>query len=186
MRSSVRATAPLISQPSIFSTATVHRSSSLLASLSVRRFATGPSIRGHTGPHPTGGEQTPQPNPFQSKPAHETNTQTSVPTTVQSHSSGQGDISSPSGAAAADIDPYERLPDSEPYQANWVDFRPNLVEVTVTRNEEGDLIGQWEGEEVIFPDLETSLEWVLSTPVDTHLFEEVPIIKECPDTDQLH
>ena len=39
---------------------------------------------------------------------------------------------------------------------------------------------------MIFPDLETSLEWVLTTPVDTHLFEEVPIIKECPDTDQLH
>ena len=189
LRSCIRSASPLLCKPSAFTTAASHRSSSLVASLSVRRFATGPSIKGHTGPHPTGGEQTPQPNPFASKPSHETNTSTAVPTTQQSSATGTGVPSSdsqPSAAAPANIDKHERLPDSEPYKANWVDFRPNLVEVKVIRNEEGDLIGQWEGEEVIFPDLETSLEWVLSTPVDTHLFEEVPIIKECPDTDQLH
>ena len=68
-----------------------------------------------------------------------------------------------------------------------VDYRPNLVEVEVIRNAEGDMVGMWEGEEVIFPDLDTSLEWVLSTPVETHLFEEAPIIKECPeDTEPAH
>ena len=127
MRSTFRAATPLLSQPSSFSTAASRRSSTLVASLSVRRFATGPSFKGHTGPHPTGGEQTPQPNPFQSKPAHETNTQTAVPTTVQSHSSGSGDTansSHPSGAAShQEVDKYERLPDSEPYPANWVDFQ---------------------------------------------------------------
>jgi hypothetical protein len=63
----------------------------------------------------------------------------------------------------------------------WADFRPNLVEVEVRRNSEGDLVGKWEGEECIFPEQEPTLEWVLSTPVDLHLFEEVPIVKECPD-----
>jgi hypothetical protein len=68
-----------------------------------------------------------------------------------------------------------------------VDYRPNLVEVEVIRNADGDMVGMWEGEEVIFPDLDTSLEWVLTTPVDTHLFEEAPIIKECPeDTEPAH
>ena len=175
MRSSFRASS-LLCHPSSFSPAAASHRCSSLASLSVRSFAS--SV------------PTDKPNPYQPKPASESNTTTAAPTTVQSHSSGAGETakhSHPSGATPTpDIDPYERLPDSEPYQANWVDFRPNLVEVTVTRNEDGDLIGEWEGEEVIFPDLETSLEWVISTPVDTHLFEEVPIIKECPDDNEQH
>ena len=195
MRSSSRASS-LLSQRTTFTATSSQRFPSLFAPLSIRRFASKPPPPSSSTPAsatnsaPASQTVTPHPNPFQFSPAHETNTSTSAPTTVQSHSSGAGETaknSHPSGAAShADVDPYERLPDSEPYQANWVDFRPNLVEVTVTRNEEGDLVGEWEGEEVIFPDLETSLEWVLTTPVDTHLFEEVPIIKECPDTEQLH
>lgn len=53
----------------------------------------------------------------------------------------------------------------------------SLRHLSAKRNEEGDLVGQFQGEEVIFPDLETTLEWTLSTPVDAHLFEEAPIIK---------
>lgn len=76
----------------------------------------------------------------------------------------------------------ERVEDSPPYPSTWVDMRPGeLVAVEVERNDEGDLVGTWQGEEVVFPDLENTLEWVLSTPVEAHLFEEVPIIKECPE-----
>jgi hypothetical protein len=45
------------------------------------------------------------------------------------------------------------------------------------RNEDGDLVGRFEGEDVIFPDLEPTLEWVLTSPVELHLFEETPIVK---------
>ena len=53
----------------------------------------------------------------------------------------------------------------------------SLRNITAERNEDGDLVGRFDGEDVIFPDLEPTLEWVLSTPVDMHLFEEAPIIK---------
>lgn len=53
----------------------------------------------------------------------------------------------------------------------------SLRNIQATRNDDGDLVGMFEGEMVIFPDLEPTLEWVLSTPVDLHLFEEAPIIK---------
>lgn len=60
----------------------------------------------------------------------------------------------------------------------WVDYRPdNIRSMSAVRNEDGDLVGRFEGEDVIFPDLEPTLEWVLSTPVDMHLFEEAPILK---------
>jgi len=65
----------------------------------------------------------------------------------------------------------------------WADFRTNVVTVEATRNEEGDLEGEIGGEKVIFPEQEPTLEWVLSTPVDLHLFEESPIVKECPESD---
>ena len=134
---------------------------------------------------------TPAPNPFASKGSEESDTSTSHPTRVQSHYSSAetstgGQQPSPSSSSMSPSSSTERYADAEPYQANWVDYRPDLVEVQVTRNEEGDLVGQWGGEDVIFPDLDTSLEWVLSTPVDVHLFEEVPIIKECPDDEQTH
>ena len=124
---------------------------------------------------------TPSPNPWAAKKGGETDTRTAHPTNVQAHSSSaetsRGAVASDTASSPTD----ERLVDAEPLQANWVDYRPNLVEVKVRRNAEGDMVGQWGGEEVIFPDLDTSLDWVLSTPVDVHLFEEVPIIKECPD-----
>ena len=107
---------------------------------------------------------------------------------MQSHTSSAetstgGEQPSHSSATTSPSASVERYADAEPYQAEWVDFRTDLVEVQVTRNEEGDLEGKWGGEDVIFPDLDTSLEWVLSTPLDVHLFEEQPIIKECPEDD---
>lgn len=75
----------------------------------------------------------------------------------------------------------ERLEDDKLFPAEWIDFRENLVEVNATRDANGDLVGQWEGETVIFPDQDVSLDFVLTTPVDVHLFEETPIIKECPE-----
>jgi len=71
--------------------------------------------------------------------------------------------------------------DMERPPVQWADYRPNLVEVEVIRNADGELEGQWDNETVVFPELEATLEWVLSTPLDEHLFEEVPIVKECPD-----
>lgn len=60
----------------------------------------------------------------------------------------------------------------------WADFRPeNLRNAAPVRNEDGDLVGRFDGEDVIFPDLEPTLEWVLTTPVELHLFEEAPILK---------
>jgi hypothetical protein len=53
----------------------------------------------------------------------------------------------------------------------------SLQEITAKRNADGDLVGTYQGEEVIFPELETTLDFVLSTPVDVHLFEESPIVK---------
>jgi len=52
-----------------------------------------------------------------------------------------------------------------------------LRAINPERNEEGDLVGRFEGEDVIFPDLEPTLEWVLTSPVELHLFEEAPIVK---------
>src|SRR5690242_1720250 len=47
--------------------------------------------------------------------------------------------------------------------ALWVDPRPDkLRKISAERNDDGDMIGQYEGEEVIFPDLEPTLEWSLS------------------------
>jgi len=61
---------------------------------------------------------------------------------------------------------------------SWADYRPeNLRNLTPVRNEDGDLVGRFEGEDVIFPDLEPTLEWVLTSPVELHLFEEAPIVK---------
>ena len=45
----------------------------------------------------------------------------------------------------------------------------SIRSMSAVRNEDGDLVGRFEGEDVIFPDLEPTLEWVLSTPVDMHL-----------------
>jgi len=64
----------------------------------------------------------------------------------------------------------------------WHDPRPERIRhVQAQPNEHGDLVGQYEGEEVVFPDMEATLEWVLSTPVDLHLFEEQPIVKVYED-----
>ena len=145
-----------------------------------RSFATSQPNPSNPPKTPNPSNPTPSPNPFAAKPSHETDTSTAHPTNVQSHSAS-AETSQKDGDGPEDSHHTDRLVDAEPYQANWVDYRPNLVEVHVKRNEEGDMVGQWGGEEVIFPDLDTSLEWVLSSPVDVHLFEEVPIIKECPE-----
>ena len=49
------------------------------------------------------------------------------------------------------------------------------------RSDDGVLIGEYQGETVVFPDLEPTLEWLCSTPVDVHLFEESPIVKMYED-----
>jgi len=86
-----------------------------------------------------------------------------------------------------DFDTGVPLPDRPSPPIKWADFRSNVCEVEVTRDlSDGCLYGEWEGERVIFPDMETSLDWVLSTPVETHLFEEQPIIKECPEDEPHH
>merc|ERR1712130_596286 len=36
------------------------------------------------------------------------------------------------------------------------------------------------GEDVLVPHIARTLEWVVSSPVEFHLFEEPPIIKSCP------
>ena len=127
---------------------------------------------------------TPNPNAFASKGGAESDVTTDHPTNMQAHSAtaetSHGHGHGHDGEADEPTPEHERLADSEPYTAEWVDYRPNLVEVQVTRNADGDMVGQWGDEEVIFPDLDTSLDWVLSTPVDVHLFEEVPIIKVNP------
>ena len=68
---------------------------------------------------------TPSPNPFQPKPAHETDTQSAHPTTTQAHGSsaeaggtqGQGEQATRAGYT----DSGERMVDAEPYEANWSD-----------------------------------------------------------------
>lgn len=43
------------------------------------------------------------------------------------------------------------------------------------------LIFKVNGEDIWVPDVSRSIEWVLDTPVDLHLFDECPVIKECPE-----
>lgn len=72
------------------------------------------------------------------------------------------------------------------YGNRWADYRPEVLRnLTATRNAEGDMVGQFQGEEVIFPDLDSTLEWTLSSPVDLHLFEEAPIIKMYEEESEL-
>lgn len=78
------------------------------------------------------------------------------------------------------------LGDAKVYHTEWADFRDEVVEVQATRNAEGDLVGTFQGEQVIFPDMENTLEWVLTTPVDLHLFDEVPFFKVAPEDDGGH
>jgi hypothetical protein len=68
-----------------------------------------------------------------------------------------------------------------PHHVAHSEFKTNVVSIECVRNEEGDLEGVINGEPVIFPEQEPTIEWVLSTPVDLHLFDEVPIVKECPE-----
>jgi len=42
------------------------------------------------------------------------------------------------------------------------------------------------GEEVVVPQLEDTLEFTLSSPMDLHTFEESPVIKETPVPGQAH
>jgi len=120
-------------------------------------------------------------------------------TTVPGHgspTSGKGSpavSSAPAGASAGgagygyaastrddiDVGVYDEPP-------KWADFRdlPGICRVNARRNADGDLEGVYKGVTCIFPDQEVTLEWVLSTPVDVHLFEEQPYVKDCPDDDE--
>lgn len=69
---------------------------------------------------------------------------------------------------------------TEDHEPQWADYRPNLVEVELIRDMDGNRIGVWGGEECVFPDLQFTLEWTLTTPVGEHDFLEQPIVKECP------
>ena len=58
-----------------------------------------------------------------------------------------------------------------------------IKEIDVRQDSHGDWVGTINGEEVIFPEQAATIEWVLSTPVELHLFEETPVIKEEPEKD---
>lgn len=47
------------------------------------------------------------------------------------------------------------------------------------RLEDDCLVATINNEEVYVPHISRSIEWVLSSPPDLHLFEETPVIKEC-------
>lgn len=55
------------------------------------------------------------------------------------------------------------------------DFVPSRVASTRTIEIDGEVI--------VVPELHTTLEWVMSSPMDYHTFEEVPAIKEAPEHD---
>ncbi len=46
---------------------------------------------------------------------------------------------------------------------------------------DGCIVIELNGEKIWVPDVARSLEWVLSTPTDLHLFNETPVIKETTD-----
>lgn len=46
--------------------------------------------------------------------------------------------------------------------------------------EEDCIVATINGEDVWVPDIARTIEWALPTPVDVHLFDETPVIKECP------
>lgn len=78
--------------------------------------------------------------------------------------------------------PRARRPSSARFLTSLLSFFicflfSSLRNAAPVRNEDGDLVGRFDGEDVIFPDLEPTLEWVLTTPVELHLFEEAPILK---------
>lgn len=68
---------------------------------------------------------------------------------------------------------------NQPDQATQIPIK----EIEVRQDSHGDWVGKVDGEEVIFPEQAATIEWVLSTPVDLHLFEETPVIKEEPEAD---
>ena len=45
-------------------------------------------------------------------------------------------------------------------------------------DEEGTIVIKLGGEDIWVPDVARSIEWVLSSPTDIHLFNETPVIKE--------
>lgn len=56
-----------------------------------------------------------------------------------------------------------------------------IIDLEVRRNDQGEWLGTIGGEEVVFPEQQATLEWVLPTPVPQHLFAELPVIKETPE-----
>lgn len=81
----------------------------------------------------------------------------------------------------ADIVPFPTYVDE--YGFRWSDTRPQFLrdlESKLVEDENGELVGEVEGVQVVVPIADDTLEWILSTPVDTHLFEEQPIIKLLP------
>jgi len=76
------------------------------------------------------------------------------------------------------------VPVRESYDGTlWADYRPeylrNLkVDVASDGTATATLTNsQGATEVVVLPDLEPTIEWVLSTPIELHLFEESPIVK---------
>ncbi len=47
-------------------------------------------------------------------------------------------------------------------------------------DEQGVTWANFYGEKVVVPPAESTLEWVLATPMDSHLFDETPVVKDCP------
>eukprot|EP00457_Paulinella_chromatophora_P011173 gb/GEZN01011301.1/.p2 GENE.gb/GEZN01011301.1/~~gb/GEZN01011301.1/.p2 ORF type:complete len:100 (-),score=13.56 gb/GEZN01011301.1/:265-564(-) len=45
--------------------------------------------------------------------------------------------------------------------------------------EDGNTYAFWQNEKIVVPRMESTIEWVLASPVDLHNFEEPPVVKEC-------
>lgn len=65
--------------------------------------------------------------------------------------------------------------------------RPGFTALPVYYRDDGiaavEVQGENGPEEIIIPDAEETIEWILSSPVDLHLFTETPIIKSCPEVE---
>jgi len=48
-------------------------------------------------------------------------------------------------------------------------------------SESGEQFVTLEGERIVVPKMEYYLDWSVPVPVDLHLFEESPVVKECPN-----
>jgi hypothetical protein len=48
--------------------------------------------------------------------------------------------------------------------------------------EDGMHMAEINGQKIVVPDCENTLEWVLNTPIEYHCFDEVPVVVDQPDS----